>query len=54
MLLHFTDGLPNTSWSDLQFSFHGNLYAVTGVVQYVRNPDHFIAWLRNPNSKLLF
>jgi hypothetical protein len=46
--MHFTDGLPETTWEELQFGFHGYLYTVTGIVQYINNPDHFIAWLRNP------
>lgn len=50
MLLHFTDGLPSIPWSKLQFGFHGYTFTVTGVVQYLRNPDHFVAWLRNPES----
>ncbi|XP_045182381.2 uncharacterized protein LOC123541075 isoform X2 [Mercenaria mercenaria] len=54
LLMHFVEGLPETTWRELQFGFHGYLYTVTGVVQYVNNPNHFIAWLRNPNDNKWF
>ena len=56
MLVHFTEGLPHTNWKKLEFGHDGNVYTVTAVVQYTSNPDHFIAWLRNPtgNSQGLF
>ncbi|XP_060552214.1 uncharacterized protein LOC132713590 isoform X2 [Ruditapes philippinarum] len=54
LLMHFTDGLPETTWEELQFGFHGYLYTVTGIVQYINNPDHFIAWLRNPYDNKWF
>ena len=54
--MHFTEGLPHTNWKKLEFGHDGNVYTVTAVVQYTSNPDHFIAWLRNPtgNSQGLF
>ncbi|KAL4217895.1 Ubiquitin specific peptidase like 1 [Mactra antiquata] len=47
-LMHFTEGLPHTKFKNLQLCYHGNNYTVTGVVEYKRSPDHFVAWLRNP------
>ena len=51
--MHFTEGLPHSNWKKLDFDHHGNVYTVTGVVQYTNNPDHFIAWLRNPTGNLV-
>lgn len=50
LLMHFTEGLSPLTLSALQtgFRFSGYWYTITGLVQYVKHPDHFIAWLRNP------
>lgn len=47
MLLHFVQGMPHNNFSELDFTHGGSDYTVTAVVQYKKNPDHFIAWLRN-------
>ena len=51
LLLHFTEGLPHNNWKKLDFDHQGYVYTVTGVVQYMNSPDHFIAWLRDPKGK---
>ncbi|XP_052763956.1 uncharacterized protein LOC128205932 isoform X2 [Mya arenaria] len=53
ILMHFTAGLSKMPLSSLQFSHHGNMYTVTGVIQYLtgrEEPNHFVTWLRNPYS----
>ena len=51
---HFVEGLHEPCMSSYDFLYHGALYAVRGVVQYVNHPDHFVAWIRDSKSKLVF
>lgn len=48
---HFLEGIHHCDLADLDFKFKGEKYAVTGLVQYKTNPDHFVSWLREPVGK---
>lgn len=47
VMIHFVNGLPAHDLSQYDFQFNQTTYAVTAVIQYKRNPNHFIAWIRN-------
>ena len=49
--VHFLNGILNEDIQDLDFEEGGVKYAVTGVIQYKNNPDHFVCWLREPVGK---
>ncbi len=52
ILVHFVQGLPDsTTWSQLDFKQNGDIYVVTGVIQFKMKPDHFVAWLRDTKCK---
>ncbi|OWF45208.1 uncharacterized protein LOC110457335 [Mizuhopecten yessoensis] len=52
LMLHFQEGLHSNNFSGYDFRRHDQLYQVTGVIQYRNDPDHFIAWIRNPKEEL--
>ena len=51
IVTHFVDGLHGGCVSDYDFCHQGIWYTVKGVVQYTNQPDHFVAWLRDVQSK---
>ena len=51
VFVHFFNGILNEDIEDLDFEDGGLKYAVTGVIQYKNNPDHFVCWLREPVGK---
>ncbi|XP_060078045.1 SUMO-specific isopeptidase USPL1-like [Ylistrum balloti] len=52
LMLHFQEGLHSNIFSSYDFYHQNRLYQVTGVIQYRNDPDHFIAWIRNPKEEL--
>ncbi|XP_069107101.1 SUMO-specific isopeptidase USPL1-like [Argopecten irradians] len=52
LMLHFQEGLHSNKFSGYDFHHQNQLYQVTGVIQYRNDPDHFIAWIRNPKLEL--
>ncbi|XP_033727170.1 uncharacterized protein LOC117316608 isoform X2 [Pecten maximus] len=50
IMLHFQEGLHSNKFSGYDFYHQDQLYQVTGVIQYRNDPDHFIAWIRNPKE----
>ena len=51
VMMHFVEGLPTNDISSLDFSFHGNRYSVTGLVQYRNDPDHFVTWIKDDTGE---
>ncbi|XP_064653210.1 uncharacterized protein LOC135503505 [Lineus longissimus] len=48
--LHFMEGLPSADLETYDFTQGKFTYRVTGCIQYRKFPDHFITWLRDPNT----
>ncbi|MED6267012.1 hypothetical protein CHARACLAT_007855 [Characodon lateralis] len=48
--LHFVEGLPDNDVSKYTFSFKGNRYSVTTVIQYSHRLRHFVTWIYNEDG----
>ncbi|ELU06115.1 hypothetical protein CAPTEDRAFT_227502 [Capitella teleta] len=46
--VHFVEGLHHSQITDYDFCHGDDQYAVKGVIQFKKCPDHFVAWIRNP------
>lgn len=50
-VLHFVDGLPNSDVRMYNFTFKGNRYSVTTVIQYDQQLKHFVSWVSNSDGR---
>ena len=50
MIAHFVEGVRNKDFFQSDFVSQGNSYQLCQVIQYKKNPDHFVAWIRNENG----
>eukprot|EP00057_Strongylocentrotus_purpuratus_P002117 XP_003723878.1 PREDICTED: SUMO-specific isopeptidase USPL1 [Strongylocentrotus purpuratus] len=53
-LIHFSNGLSSTTelpWLQPDFRHRGQQYHLSCIVQYVRNPNHFVIWIRDPSRE---
>uniref|UniRef100_H2V599 Ubiquitin specific peptidase like 1 n=1 Tax=Takifugu rubripes TaxID=31033 RepID=H2V599_TAKRU len=48
--LHFVQGLPDNDVRKYSFSFNGNLYGVSTVIQYNQQLRHFVTWVCSSNG----
>ena len=49
-MVHFIEGVKNKEFLQSSFVSQGNSYELCQLIQYKKNPDHFIAWVRNANG----
>ena len=47
---HFLQGVKNKDFLKSGFVCQGKDYELTQLIQYTKNPDHFIAWIRNSDG----
>jgi hypothetical protein len=50
VMAHFVEGVKNKDFLKNGFVCQGKDYELCQLIQYKKNPDHFIAWIRNGNG----
>ncbi|CAB4006897.1 SUMO-specific isopeptidase USPL1-like [Paramuricea clavata] len=50
VMAHFVEGVKNKDFLKNGFVCQGKEYELCQLIQYKKNPDHFIAWIRNGNG----
>ncbi|XP_028404982.1 uncharacterized protein LOC114527503 isoform X2 [Dendronephthya gigantea] len=50
VIAHFTEGVKSKNFFESGFVCYGKEYKLCQMIQYKRDPDHFIAWVRNRNG----
>lgn len=53
IFLHFEQGLKLETFQDLDLEVENGRYVMTQFIQYKRNPDHFICWIRDSKGTVL-
>uniref|UniRef100_A0A8D0H6L3 Ubiquitin specific peptidase like 1 n=1 Tax=Sphenodon punctatus TaxID=8508 RepID=A0A8D0H6L3_SPHPU len=53
LMMHFVEGLPHNDLKTYSFQFQGDFYQITVVIQYVKDPKHFITWILNSDGTWL-
>ncbi|XP_041469308.1 uncharacterized protein LOC121419076 isoform X1 [Lytechinus variegatus] len=54
-LIHFSNGLSNSTelpWLQPNFRHNGQQYHLSCIIQYIRHPNHFVIWIRDPSREL--
>ena len=54
MIAHFVEGVRKKDFMQSGFVCQGNSYQLCQVIQYKKNPDHFVAWVRNENGMFCY
>ena len=49
-MAHFAEGVKNENFLKSNFVCQGKEYELRQLIQYKKNPDHFVAWIRNVNG----
>lgn len=47
IFLHFEQGLKGGTYEDLDFDGECGHYSFSQLIQYKRNPDHFVCWTKD-------
>mgnify|MGYP002803903167 FL=1 len=50
VMAHFAEGVKNENFLKSNFVCQGKEYELRQLIQYKKNPDHFVAWIRNVNG----
>lgn len=53
IFLHFEQGLNLETFQELDLEEENGRHVMTQFIQYKRNPDHFICWIRDPGGTRL-
>ena len=53
IFLHFEQGLKLETFQDLDLEVENGHYVMTQFIQYKRNPNHFICWIRESKGTRL-
>ncbi|XP_051973127.1 SUMO-specific isopeptidase USPL1 [Xyrauchen texanus] len=51
--LHFVEGLPRKDLCRYSFEFQGSQYNVSTIIQFNKNLQHFVTWIRQSNGSWL-
>ncbi|XP_071489378.1 uncharacterized protein [Diadema antillarum] len=54
-LVHFINGLhveDKLPWKQRHFQHGGHHFELRSIIQYKRNPNHFVIWIRHPSREL--
>ena len=54
VMAHFVEGVKNKDFLKSGFVCQGKDYELCQLIQYKKNPDHFVAWIRNSNGMCVF
>lgn len=54
VMVHFAEGVKNKDFIKSGFACQGKQYELFQLIQYKKDPDHFIAWIRHRNGMLHF
>ncbi|XP_046858273.1 SUMO-specific isopeptidase USPL1-like isoform X2 [Xenia sp. Carnegie-2017] len=50
VMVHFVEGVKKTDFFSSGFVYQGKCYNLCQFIQYKKNPDHFVAWIRHENG----